>query len=206
MQPFLWVALNSFKPYFMAHSILDKLLAHSQETKSLIAVRRYNDGNNFHLGYIVDFNENLFVLQCYTRLGVEDGLLIDQIDHIESFESDDDYVKSYDIFIKSKEKITKQKTKDIAITVSDNWVLEILKTENISDRIITLELNKDGCIIHGYVLEFDEFYIKFRVITNIEADDGTNIYKIADITSFTIEQSESRKREALYKLKNDLLL
>ena len=145
-------------------------------------------------------------MQCFTRLGVEDGLLVEKIEHIESFETDDDYVKAVDLFLKNLDKLNKQKIKNISISIKDEWALEILKIEKIRDKIITIELNKDNCLIHGYILDFDENYIQFRVIDNIGTVDGKCFYKISDISSITVEQAESRKRETLYKLKNDLLL
>jgi hypothetical protein len=89
----------------MNNRILEKLLSHSKTTKTVIGIRKYNNEDEFYVGYIVDYNDTLIVLQHISKFGLEDGLLVEKI---ESFEAEDDYIKSYQLLFKNANTIGKQ--------------------------------------------------------------------------------------------------
>ncbi len=185
----------------MTNRILDKLLSHSKKTKTVIGVRKYNDGDDFYVGYIVDFNDTLIVLQHISKFGLEDGLLVEKIENIESFETEDDYVKSYQLLFKNANKIGRQTVKNIKLSKDENWQYELLKSKFDKGKIVTIELNNDDSLTHGFILDFDERHFHFKPISNLGVDEGENVYKLSDITSLTVDKIESRKRAALYEMR-----
>jgi hypothetical protein len=185
----------------MTNKILDKILSHSKKTKTIIGVRNYNDGDDLYVGYIVDYNDTLIVLQHITKFGLEDGLIIEKIDNIESFDTEDDYLKSYQFLIKNVNKIQKQTVKSIKLSGGENWQYEMLKSKFDKGKMVTIELNKDDFVTHGYIVDFDETYIQFNSIDKLGNDEGQSIYKLSDISGLTIDRFESRKRQTFYDLK-----
>lgn len=185
----------------MTSKILEKILSHSKKTKTIIGVRKYNDGDDLYVGYIVDYNETLIVLQHITKFGLEDGLMVEKIDNIESFETEDDYVKSYQILVKNANKIKKQTVKTIKLNEGENWQYELLKAKFDKGKIVTVELNNDDLVAHGFIVDFDETFLYFNPIDKLGNDDGKNVYKLSDISGLTIDRLESRKRQAFYDLK-----
>jgi hypothetical protein len=192
---------NKLKQTCMTSKILNKVLSHSKKTKTITGVRKYNDGDDLYVGYVVDYNDTLLVLQHITKFGLEDGLMVEKIENIESFETEDDYVKSYQFLVKNKTKIFKQTVKSIKLPDNENWQYELLKARFDKGKLVTIELNNDDLVTHGYIVDFDESNLAFKPIDNLGNEEGTTIYKIADISGLTIDRVESRKRQALYEWK-----
>ncbi len=186
----------------MKPKILEKIIAHSKKTKTLIGVRKYNEGDDFYVGYIVDFNDKLIVLQHITKFGLEDGLIVEKIENIESFETEEDYVKSYQFLFDNQNKISNQTIKNIKLSKGENWQYALLKNKFDKGQIFTIELNNDT-YIHGYLIDFDETYIQLKSIDNLGNNEGIIIYKLSDISGFTFERLESRKRQVFYDWKNE---
>jgi hypothetical protein len=92
----------------MLSRIIKEILTYSQDTKTLISVRKRNSDDNTWVGYIVEFNDTLFVLQHISPLGIEDGLIIERIDNIDNFEIEDKYVKSIQLLFDNQTTIQKK--------------------------------------------------------------------------------------------------
>jgi len=189
------------KIIYMNSKILEKVLSHSKKTKTIIGMRKYNEGDDIYIGYVVDYNETLIVLQHVTKFGLEDGLMVEKIDNIESFETEDEYVKSYQLLVKNVNKIKKQTIKSLKLKEGENWQYELLKTKFDKGKIVTIELNNDNLVTHGFIVDFDETFLHFNPIDNLGNDEGSKIYKLSDISGLTIERLESRKRQTFYDLK-----
>jgi hypothetical protein len=185
----------------MANKIVEKILSHSKKTKTLIGVRKYNDGDDLYIGYIVEYNDTLIVLQHVTIFGLEDGLMVEKIENIETFETEDDYVKSFQFLFKNKNKILKQTVKNIKLPESENWQYELLKSKFDKGKLVTIELNNDDKVTHGYIIDVDEKNLQFNPIDKLGKDEGITIYKLSDISGLTIDRLESRKRQAFYDWK-----
>ncbi len=185
----------------MSNKILNKILSHSKKTKTVIGVRKYNDGDDLYVGYIVDYNDTLIVLQHISKLGLEDGLIIEKIENIESFETEEKYLRAYQLLFANANKIKNQTVKNIKLPVKGkNWQFELLKNNFHQGKIVSVELNDQETIVQGFVIDFDEIHLYFNPISNIGEDEGKNIYKLSDITAFSVDRVESRKREAFYTL------
>ena len=185
----------------MTNKILDKILAHSKKTKALIGIRKYNDGDDFWLGYIIDYNDTIVAMQLVSKFGLDDGLIVEKIENIESVETDNDYIKAFQYLYKNSSKIAKQTVKSIKISDVEKWQYELLKTKFHKGKLVTIELNNGDTITHGYIIDFDEIYLQFKPINNVGEEEGISVYKLSDISSLTVERIESRKRETFYNWK-----
>lgn len=182
----------------MKNKLLFKALAYSKKNKSVIGVRKYGDDSEFYVGYIIDFSDELIFLQHLTKYGVEDGIIVLRTEDIESFETEDDYVKAIQYLFDHPEKLPKQSVKALKAGKYDGWQYHFLKAVFSSNSIITIEINKGELETNGFILDFDEAFLKLQPISNTGASEGENFYKLEDITSISINKLESRKREALF--------
>ena len=178
----------------MKKNILTKILTHSKKTKTIISARKYNEDDTNYVGYIVDFNDTVFIMQQVSTYGLHDGLLIETFDNIETFEMDE-YEKSYQYLFDNADKITKQTVNNLTLPKGDKWKYDLLKTLSAEKKIITIQLSSDNIIIAGLIVDFDQIHLHFNLISRIGEDQGTIIYKLADISAFTIDELESRKRK-----------
>lgn len=179
----------------MKKNILTKILTHSKKTKTILSTRKYGPDNSQFVGYIVDFNETVFIMQQVSTLGLEDGLLVEAFDNVETFEMDE-YEKSYQYLFENADIIKKQTITKLPLPNGENWKFDLLKSLSAEKKIITIQLSCDKNIVCGYIVEFDETYLQLNAISTIGEDQGNVIYKLADISTFTIDELESRKRKA----------
>jgi hypothetical protein len=184
----------------MFNRILKKILAHSLETKSFIGVRKSNTEGLCWVGYIVDFNDQLIVLQHISPLGLEDGLIVEKIENIDNFETDDNYVKAVRTLYDLKKKIASQEITQIDISINDNWQYEMLQSTFDQGKIISVELRNSDNIDYGYVLDFDYTTLQLSGINNIGEEIGIQTYRLSDISSLSVDRIEARKRETLFLL------
>jgi hypothetical protein len=182
----------------MPDKILNKILSHSKKAKGLIGIRKYSEDGEYYVGYIVDYNETFIAFQHVTKYGLEDGLYIEQIKNIESFETDDEYGKSYQALFNNNIKIESQTVKSLVVPQKKSWQHELLKSKFDKGKIITIGLD-DETIIHGYVVSYDETYLYLNLIGSLGEDEGKNLYKLDDIAAFSVDILESRKRAAFHK-------
>ena len=178
----------------MKKNILTKILTHSKKTKTILSARRYNDDDNHYCGYIVAFNDTVFIMQQVSTYGLHDGLLIETFDNIETFELDE-YEKSYQYLFDNSDKITNQTIKSLKLPKGDKWKYDLLKTLFAEKKIITIQLSSDNIIVTGLIVDFDEAHLQLNLISPIGIDQGKIVYKLSDISAFTIEELESRKRK-----------
>jgi hypothetical protein len=186
----------------MAGRIISEIFTYSQETKTLIRVRKRNSESDAWVGYILDFNDTVFVLQHISSLGLEDGLIIESIDNIDNFETDDDYLKAIQLLFDQENQIQKQQVKNVELPASEeNWQLELLKNRFDQGKIITVEVNDSESVNYGYVLDYDDTSLQLKSISKTGDENGTTTYCLAEITSLTVDRLEGRKRQFLYEMK-----
>jgi hypothetical protein len=185
----------------MTSRIIGKLLTDSQKTQTIIGVRKKNDETDVWIGYIKNFNENIFVMQLISPLGLEDLLIIEKIENVDNFETNDDYIVAIQRLYELNRNLPRQEIKNINISVEEDWLYEMLKSGFHQGRLITIELNNSENINYGYILDFDDTSVQIMAISNIGKEDGTQTYNLNDITSVGIDRIEGRKRELLSNLK-----
>ncbi|MCF8294174.1 MAG: hypothetical protein K9I70_10220 [Chitinophagaceae bacterium] len=176
----------------MKQKILKKILSHSRKTKSIISARQFGDSSNQFVGYILDYDENIFIMQQVSVLGLEDGLLIESIDNIETFEMGE-YEAAYQFLFENPTKLSNQTIKEIALPKTKNWKLDLLEKLFALNEIITIQLKSDNNTITGFVVSFDEMHLEFNPLSNLGRDEGIVIYKLDDISTFTINELDSRR-------------
>lgn len=180
----------------MESKVLEHLLVESRDTKKIIGIRKSND--ILYVGYIVDFNDLLVEMQQVTKYGREDGLIIIKIANVETFETDDEYLKSYQFLFQNYTKIKKQTVMAVPITESENWQYETLLNLMHEQKLVTIEVNNDGLFFHGYISDLDDTHLSFNAVSHIGRDEGFVVYKLEDISSLSVDELESRKRQAFY--------
>ncbi len=176
--------------------IISEILEHSKKTKSVLSARQLGDSSNQFVGYILDFNDQIFIMQQITTKGLKNGLLIETIDNIETFEMGD-YEDAYGYLFNNIELISEQTVGNLKLPKSSNWKFEMLRTLFKLDKIITIQLKTDDNIVTGMILGLDETHLKFNPLTNVGKDEGTVIYAIENISTFTVDELESRKIKVL---------
>ena len=184
----------------MVSRIISEILTYSQETKTLIALRKENS-DGVWVGYIVEFNDSVFVLQHISSLGLEDGLVIERIDNVDSFETDDDYLKGVQLLFDQAGQIPKQAIKNIDIPSEENWQHELLKCGFDQGKLISVEINNSETINYGFVLDYDDSLLQLKSVTKTGDENGTETYSLSNITSLTVDRIEGRKRQFLYDMK-----
>nr|WP_319997638.1 hypothetical protein [uncultured Draconibacterium sp.] len=85
----------------------NELLEKSKTDKKIIGIRLYGDEDNFWLGYIEDYNDKIIQLRYFDKLGLEDGLVIEQQDKIDSIDFDSEYEKTYEYLINKRNDLNK---------------------------------------------------------------------------------------------------
>jgi hypothetical protein len=100
--------------------IISEILEHSKKTKSVLSARQLGDSSNQFVGYILDFNDQIFIMQQITTKGLKNGLLIETIDNIETFEMGD-YEDAYGYLFNNIELISEQTVGNLKLPKSSNW-------------------------------------------------------------------------------------
>lgn len=176
-------------------TVLKKILQESKDDKKIIGIRIYRDDEKFWCGYIIDFNENLVLIQHFTEFGQTDGLVLEKIENIESIDSDDNYSSTFQYLIESQNDI-KTESKNIDLPNSENWQYDFLERFKITNQIISLEF-EDDFTIYGEIENLDSEFIKIKTVGNLGDLDGHSTYRLSDITAIRIDNVESTKRKKL---------
>ena len=177
----------------MRNTILEK----SKKSKQIIGVRLYGEDEDFWLGYIEDFNDKIIQLRYFDRLGLEDGIVIEQQENIDSIDFDSDYEKTYEYLINKQNDFSKIE-KIVDFKDSDNWKIEYLSVYKIKKEIISIKFSND-LIIEGYILEITDSEFIVEAIGHIGEDEGKTVYKINDISAFRLSDKKSKLKQELNK-------
>jgi len=181
----------------MNDSILFDILKKSKENKEIIGIWKYTDDDGFWAGYVKDFNEELVIIQHFTKYGKSDGIIVERIDNIKSIDFDDDYAKAMQCLIDYSEELDKDDPFEVVLNDSEEWQLGILKQIQGTKRIVRLEINGSDCF-SGFVIRLSEFDLILRCVGEMGEDEGTVIYRTEDITAVRVNDIENRKRVMLY--------
>lgn len=184
----------------MPGRIITEILTYSQETKTLIGIRKHNSDDGVWVGYILDFNETVFMLQHVSPLGFEDGIIIERIDVIDNFETDDPYLRATQLLFEQENQILKQTVTTLETPTEENWQLNLIKNVFDLGKIISVEVNNADAVNYGFILDYDDSSLQLKSITKIGEENGTETYCLADITSLSVDRIEARKRQFLYEM------
>ncbi len=109
--------------------LIKDILRRSKEEKKFIGIWLYNDDDGFWSGYVKDFDEEFVFLRHFTKYGKPDGIIVEQIENIESIDFDDDYSNAMEYLIANSEKIDKEPEIELSINDHENWQYEILEQQ-----------------------------------------------------------------------------
>ncbi len=183
-------------------NLLKKILLESKKKKKVIGIRKYDRGDSFYAGYVIDFNDNVIQIQHFTEYGKDDGIVFENIDDIENIETDDDYYSSLQYLIHKNEDLENSNTSGFKFKMTGKWQYNILKEFVGKEIIVAVEFNKDEQIC-GFINQITEGTVLLNPIGKLGKDEGLSLYKIEDICSIQPDDLECRKRLLLYKWKRE---
>jgi hypothetical protein len=177
--------------------MIRQIFEKSKKDKEIIGIRLYKDEDDFWLGFIEDFNDEIIQLRHFDQFGLEDGLVIEQMKGIDSIDYGSSYEKSFQYLI-NKQYDLKNLSKIADFKNSDNWRHEYLKDFKGNDCIIAIEFNKEY-VIYGFVHDLDDTEFTLNGVDNIGEDGGMTIYRIEDITALKLVDRKCILRHDLNK-------
>jgi len=179
------------------NSHFDKILQLSKETKTIIAIFQDPSGSDFWAGYILDYNEEYFVLQHISKFGKPDGILIEPIYKIRRIDKDD-YCKCLQYIMKNNHELDEEKEIKLDIPKEENWMYHTLKAlEGETEFIVRISIGTDSRFA-GFVKEVAEDDFVLKCIGHDGQDEGKLYFAIDDVNSFRINDIEARRRLMLY--------
>jgi hypothetical protein len=183
---------------------MKKIFELSKSTEKLLAITLYND-SGFWCGYVLDYNEDLVVIQHYTKYGKSDGIVVEEVHNIESIEYDDDYCNSLEYLIHNHFDLDYEEEVSVSFGLLENWQLEVLKPNLLrKDRLIRVQINNDT-FLSGLLEKINEETLELKLIGKEGQDDGKIILKTSDINAVRVNDLEGRKRLLLYNWKNGII-
>lgn len=166
-----------------------EMMDQAKMADKLVAV--YTDLNNttkFSVGYIVDFDENYYILKRVSPQGEDDGYLLGKTKYIYRVECDTLYIRKIAKLMKHN-----GTTKRVNTFESGNLLLSFISFVCNDKRIMAIELlesgNNDAI---GYIHGFSSSHCTVQQISELGEFDGYTTIKLEDI-SFVIYNSEEQK-------------
>lgn len=180
--------------------MINELLEKSKVKKKLIGIDLYAD-EGYWCGIILDFNEDTFQLQHFTKFGEKDGVTIDEISKIERIDFGDDYLKSIEFLIEHQEKLKENphKNRFFEDLVGEDWqTLALTPYLNEKNFLISISISGDSTY-RGFVEKIDDYSFFFKCIGELGENKGYSMFKFDDVFSIKINDLECRKRFLLHK-------
>lgn len=182
----------------MSVSLLFDVLQKSKEEKKIISVWKYNDDSGFFVGFVKDFNEEMIILQHFTKYGKMDGIIIERIEAIKSIDFDDDYSKSMQYLIENPNLLDQQDEINVNLNLNEEWQFEMLRqVEGDKNVVVSVEINRSD-YYSGFILFVSETDFIINCLGKNGEEEGKVIYKLEDVTSLRVNDIEDRKRKLLY--------
>ena len=186
----------------MKNTVLSNLLFESRQSKSLLELHKRNNGlDDFCVGYILDYDDTFIIFQHVTKYGIEDGVHVEQISDLDRIEAHGAYLKACQALLATPEILPAQTTKQIAIPLNESWQFNLLNSGSYIGDLIAFELGGEGLFNFGFLIDLDEDHIVVHLVSEAGESQGTNLYRIIDISSFGFDTLQCRKRRAMYNLR-----
>jgi len=179
----------------------NQLFEISKTNKKIIAVRMYGDEDDFWLGYIEDYNDEIIQFRLFDSRGIDDGVVIEKQENIDSIDFDSEYEKTYEFLINSINNL-KEIKKIVSFKNSADWKKEYLEEFRQRKEVISFEVGEEN-VNYGYVIDLTDKEFTINAVSNIGEDEGKTIYKIEDIKTFCFANVKSKVREKLNKWRKE---
>ena len=178
-----------------------KIFEVSKTEKKIISVRKYGDEDDFWLGYIENYNDEIIQLRLFDSQGIDDGIVIEKQENIDSIDFDSDYEKTYEYLVNKIYNLNEIE-EIVSFKNSVDWKKEYLKEFKQRNELISFEIDEgDGLIICGYVLDLYDNEFIINAIGHTGEDEGKTIYKIDDLVSLKFASKRCKLREEFNKWK-----
>ena len=176
----------------------------SKTEKKIIGIRKYKDEDDFWLGYIENYNDEIIQLRLFDTLGIEDGVVIEKQENIDSIDFDSDYEKTYEYLVNRNYNLNEIE-EIVSFKNSADWKKEYLEEFKERNELISFEIDKgDELIIQGYILDLNNNEFMINAIGHIGEDEGKTIYKIDDMVALRFASRKSKLRAELSKWKKGI--
>jgi len=177
--------------------LITKLLKNSKDNKTFLSIWTYSDDEKFWFGQILDFNDELAIIQHYTKYGKKDGIIVTRISEIISIDFEDDYSKAMKIVIENSEILANETEFNFEYFESENWKNILLnQLKGRTDFITSVEINNE--YFSGFVKDVDEDNFIINCVGSLGENEGNALYKIEDLKGFRINDIDNRKRLLLF--------
>jgi len=184
----------------------NKIFEVSKTDKKIIAIRKYGNEDDFWLGYIENYNDKIIQLRLFDSQGIDDGVVIEKQENIDSIDFDSNYEKTYEYLINRIYNLNEIK-EIISFKNSVDWKKEYLEEFKQRNDLISFQIyESEGLIIYGYVLDLYDKEFIINAIGRLGEDEGKTIYKIDDIVTLKFASRKSKLRAELnnwWKEKNN---
>jgi len=176
----------------------------SKTDKKIIAVRKYGDEDDFWLGFIENYNDEIIQLRVFDSQGIDDGIVIEKQENIDSIDFDSDYEKTYEYLVNRIYNLNEIE-EIVSFKNSVDWKKEYLDEFKQRNELISFQINEGaGLIIYGYVLDLHDNEFIINAIGHIGEDEGKTIYKIDDIVALKFASRKSKLRAELNKWRKEI--
>ena len=184
--------------------LFTKMLLDSKENDRFLCLYEYSDDDKFWFGKVIDFNEEIIILQHYTKFGKKEGKIILQRSIISEIDFDNDYSEAMAYVISHRYEIDRKTEIPINCEDTENWQNSFLEqVKNRTDFLTSVKIN--GWFYSGFVKDVDEEFFMLHCISSDGLDKGNIILRIEDVTEFSFDDREDRRSLILYqwRLKNN---
>ena len=184
-------------------SQFDKILNYSKENKAIIAIFQDPSGSDFWAGYILDYNDEYFVVQHVTKYGKLDGLLVEPNYKIRRIDRDD-YCKCLQYVMKHHAELDIENNVPLNIPKQENWMYHtMLELKGETDYMVRISIGNDSRF-SGFVTEVSENDFRLKCIGHDGQDEGSVFFLLDDVNSFRINDLEARRRLMLYHFRQSV--
>jgi hypothetical protein len=179
----------------------NQLFEMSKINKKIIGVRMYEDEDNFWLGYIENYNDEIIQLRQFDTFGFDDGIFVEKQENIESIDFNSDYEKTYEYLINSIYNLNEIE-EIVSFKNSVNWKKEYLEEFKQRNEVISFQFGK-GDTIYGYIENLTDKELIINAIGRLGEDEGKTIYKIDEIKALEFASRKSKLRKELNKWRKE---
>ena len=184
-------------------SNFERILNYSKENQSIIAIFQDASNSDFWAGYIVDYNEEFFVLQHITKYGKLDGLVIEPIYKIRRIDQDE-YCKCLQFVWQHHQELDIENKIDLNIPKEENWMYHTLvQIQGNQEYLARISVGNDSRFA-GFITEVSEIDFTLRCIGHDGQDEGVLYFLIEDVNSFRVNDLEARRRLMLYNFRQSV--
>ena len=138
--------------------LFTKMLLDSKENDKFLCLYEYSDDDKFWFGKVIDFNEEIIILQHYTKFGKKEGKIVLRRSMISEIDFDNKYSKTMAYVISHRYEIDRKTEIPINCEDTENWRKSFLEqVKNRTDFLTSVKVN--GSFYSGFVKETDEDFL-----------------------------------------------